>query len=190
VNAAAENKILEKEIKTMNAMMKRFTVRGLLAAAFTISLAMPSLAASAGNNNAPGTVTTWGEGTYKPIPVVFQRGELPISISAYEYAGGLAITEAGRLYSWFGVTNAAPAQVTFPLAVTQVIAASRRWAHTLALINDGLYAWGQNDKGQLGDGTPMGGFHYDNPARILFPPSVTSVTAIAAGYLHSPGGHQ
>jgi alpha-tubulin suppressor-like RCC1 family protein len=74
---------------------------------------------------------------------------VPVSASAYEYAGGLAITQDGSLYEWFGVP-AAPVQVAFPPEVTEVKAVSRRFSHNLALTDDGLYAWGGNSKGQLG----------------------------------------
>jgi hypothetical protein len=55
---------------------------------------------------------------------------VPVSISAYENAGGLAITQDGSLYEWDGLTNAVQAQVTFPPAVTEVNAVSRRFSHT------------------------------------------------------------
>jgi alpha-tubulin suppressor-like RCC1 family protein len=168
--------------RIMNSAMKRITVRGLLLAACIISLAMQPFVTFAGNNDPPGTVTTWGEGTFRPIPLVFPEGEVPVSISAYEYAGGLAITQDGSLYEWFGVSNIVPAKVAFPPAVTEVKAVSRRFSHTLAGTNDGLYSWGGNSKGQLGDGTKID--HW-TPAEVVFPPAVTTVSAIAAGYSHS-----
>jgi regulator of chromosome condensation (RCC1) repeat-containing protein len=166
----------------MNSMMRRITLRGLLLGACIVSFGLPALVASAGNNPPPGTVTTWGQGTYRPIPVVFPAGVVPVSISAYEYAGGFAITEDGSLYEWFGVTNAVPKRITFPSAVTEVKAVSMRYAHVLALTNDGLYAWGQNSHGQVGDGTTIS---RSIPVKVIFPPAVTSVTEIAAGYSHS-----
>lgn len=151
-------------------------------AACIISLAMQPLAAAADHNNPPGTVTTWGEGTSTPIPVIFTEGAVPVSISAYEYAGGLAITQDGSLYEWFGVTDVVPTQVAFPPVGTEVMSVSKRFSHTLALTNDGLYAWGLNYRGQLGDGTTI---NRSTPDKVIFPPGVTSVTGIAAGYSHS-----
>lgn len=143
---------------------------------------MQAFPAAALNLHAPGTVTTWGNGASRALPVVFPEGVTPISISAYEYQGGLAITQDGSLYDWFGVSNAVPARVTFPPEVMEVTAVSKRYGHTLALTNDGLYAWGLNHKGQLGDGTII---NQSTPVKVLFPPAVTSVTGIAAGYVHS-----
>lgn len=143
---------------------------------------LASTAMAAGLSPA-GTVTTWGSGVSGIVPVTFPSGVVPKSISASEDKGGLAITQDGSLYGWYGVATATPTRVTFPAAVTQVLAASERQMHTLALTNDGLYAWGQNDKGQLGDGTTIN--RYSSPAKVVFPAAVTSVSAIAAGYQHS-----
>ena len=134
------------------------------------------------NLHAPGAVTTWGNGITRSVPVVFPEGVTALSISAYEYQGGLAIAHDGSLYDWFGVQNVVPARATFPPEVLEVSAASKRYGHTLALTNDGLYAWGLNHKGQVGDGTVI---NQSTPVKVLFPPAVTSVTGIAAGYVHS-----
>ena len=171
----------------MNSMTKRIAMSGLLLAACTVYLAMQLSPASAASVvNPPGTVTTWGGGTSTPTPVVFPAGVVPVSISAYETEGGLAITQDGSLYEWSGVTNVVPAKVTFPPAVTRVQAVSIRFplpvsnyqfpldsasGGTLALTNDGVYAWAGNGS--------------STPAKVVFPPAVTSVSAIAAGYSHS-----
>ena len=147
-----------------------------------LSVAMLAFPAAALNLHAPGTVTTWGNGSTRSVAVVFPEGVTPLSISAYEYKGGLAIAQDGSLYDWFGVQNVIPARVTFPPVVLEVTAASKRYGHTLALSNDGLYAWGLNHKGQVGDGTVI---NQSTPVKVLFPPAVTSVTGIAAGYVHS-----
>jgi alpha-tubulin suppressor-like RCC1 family protein len=166
--------------RILNAM-RHITALAILLAACLVYLAMDPGSSLAASANLPGTVTTWGLGTYKSVLVPFPAGVVPVSISAYEYAGGLAITQDGSLYSWFGVTAAAT-QVSFPSAVTEVRAVSRRDSHLLALTNDGLYAWGANYKGQLGDGTTTNRW---TPVKVIFPPEVTSVTGIAAGYSHS-----
>jgi len=167
--------------RNLNLIMIRSTVRGLFLAACLISLSLQPFPASAGSKIAPGTVTTWGQGTTTPSPVVFPPGVVPVEISAYEYAGGLAISQNGELYDWFGGARL-PAQVAFPAPVTHVEAVSRRFSHTLALTDDGLYAWGGNSKGQLGDGTTV---DHSIPAPVLFPTPVTTVLAVTAGYSHS-----
>ena len=159
--------------------MRRMT---LILIVCLLYVAMQAFPAAALNLHDPGTVTTWGNGASRALPVVFPAGVIPISISAYEYQGGLAITQDGSLYDWFGVSNAVPARVTFPPEVVEVTAVSKRYGHTLAFSNDGLYAWGLNHKGQLGDGTII---NQSTPVKVLFPPEVTSVTGIAAGYVHS-----
>ena len=54
------------------------------------------------------------------------------------------------------------------------------WGHSLAVQNGGVYAWGENFYGQLGDGT---GFDRSTPVAVS---GLTSgVTSIAAGYLYS-----
>lgn len=162
-------------------MIKQAATRAMLMAVCLLFVAFQPLPAAAGNSNVPGRVTTWGQGSPQPVTVVFPSGVVPVAASAYEYAGGLAVTQDGSLYDWFGVTNALPSRVTFPSSVTTVYAASKRFAHTLALTNDGLYAWGGNSKGQLGDGTTI---DRPTPVKVSFPPGVT-VTAIAVGYSHS-----
>ena len=147
-----------------------------------VYLAAQPFPVAAGSGHAAGTVTTWGDSISRPTVVAFPLGVIPISVSAYEYQGGLAITENGSLYDWFGVANVVAARVTFPPEVTAVMAVSKRYLHTLALTNDGLYAWGANSMGQLGDGTVI---NNSTPAKVLFPSEVTSVTGIAAGYAHS-----
>ena len=159
--------------------MKRMMLILLVSLLSVATLAFPVAAL---NPHAPGTVTAWGDGSTRAVPIVFPEDVTPISISAYEYQGGLAITQDGSLYDWFGVQNVVPARVTFPSGVLEVTAASKRYGHTLALTNDGLYAWGLNHKGQVGDGTVI---NQPTPVKVLFPAAVTSVTGIAAGYVHS-----
>ena len=159
--------------------MKRMV---LILVVCSLYVAMLPFPVAALNLHAPGAVTTWGNGISRAVPVVFPEGVTPVSISAYEYQGGLAITQDGSLYDWFGVQNVVPAPVTFPSEVLEVTAASKRYGHTLALTNDGLYAWGLNHKGQVGDGTII---NQSAPVKVLFPLAVTTVTGIAAGYVHS-----
>src|SRR5690242_3203253 len=107
----------------------RMYLRSILLIACLIVSVLHCVQSFAGNkNNSPsGTVTTWGQGTFQPRPVSFPAGVFPISVSAYEYAGGLAISQDGRLFDWFGL-NLGGAEVLFPDAVTQVTAVSRRFS--------------------------------------------------------------
>jgi len=153
----------------------------LLMSCLTLSVLHPAQTFAGNKNNSPaGTVTTWGEGSFQARPVLFPEGVIPISVSAYEYAGGLAISQDARLFEWFA-NDLGGSEVLFPAPVTQVKAVSRRFSHTLALTDDGLYAWGGNSKGQLGDGTTVDRWV---PGKVQFPPGVT-VLGIAAGYSHS-----
>src|SRR5689334_2103774 len=98
-----------------------------------LSVLHPAQTLAGNKNNSPaGTVTTWGEGSFQARPVLFPDGVLPIAVSAYEYAGGLAISQDGRLFEWFG-HDLGGSEVLFPAPVTRVTAVSRRFSHTLAL---------------------------------------------------------
>ena len=76
------------------------------------------------------------------------------------------------------------ATVTLPTAESEqdlvCIDVSAGGYHTVALLSDGtVYAWGRNDRGQLGDGTTT---DRHIPVRVS---GLTNVTAISAGYEHT-----
>src|SRR5207244_4702825 len=74
-----------------------------------------------------------------------------------------------------------PINVSMPTGVSfsQV---SAGYAFTLALATDGsVWAWGNNAKGQLGDGTTR---NRTSPVKVLAPQGVT-FTAVSAGGRHS-----
>jgi alpha-tubulin suppressor-like RCC1 family protein len=79
-------------------------------------------------------------------------------------------TYIGRIYT--------PGKVLLPAAVTSVTAIAAGNYHGLAVTNDGLYAWGDNTNGELGNGTRTSS---PLPVKVALPASVTSVTAVAAG---------
>jgi len=62
----------------------------------------------------------------------------------------------------------------------RIIAVAAGYEHTLALASDGsVWTWGNNDYGQLGDGTNV---DRNIPVKVH---GLTSVIAIAAGHFHS-----
>jgi alpha-tubulin suppressor-like RCC1 family protein len=138
-----------------------------------------------------GSLTAWGDHvTSTPIPVA-----LPAGVSIERVAAGqsntIAVaTDGVTVYTWSGLGNATSDATTpkpvvlsdaiYIQCVTQVAAGD---GHFLALANAAdLFAWGMNSHGQLGDGTTTS---RATPARVIFPPAVTSITQIAAGAQHS-----
>jgi len=105
------------------------------------------------------------------------------------YAHSLALTADGNVYAWgsdyFGqlgqsrtLFRTKGAKVDLPAGVVVSAFAAGR-GHTLALNSTGdVYSWGQNDSGQLGDGSFTG---RSTPARI----ANLKATAVSAGKAHS-----
>jgi len=156
-----------------------------------VSLTTQPFAAFAATAKLPGAVTAWGynglgclgDGTTtsssKPVSVILPAGVTTSAIAAGAFHN-MAITADG-LY-WWGDGVATPMKVTFPATVTTVIAAAGGMYHSLALTDDGVYAWGGNGSGQLGNGTTTDS---TMPVEVIFPSTVTTVSAIAAGSYHS-----
>lgn len=110
------------------------------------------------------------------------------------YRHSLALATDGTVYAWgddaraqlgdgtAGGSSATPHEVDLPagVAVTQVAAGG---SHNLALADDGaVYAWGDDQEGQLGDGAAGGSSA--TPHEVDLPAGVT-VTQVAAGGSHS-----
>ena len=74
-----------------------------------------------------------------------------------------------------------PAPVAVSELGTGVTAVAAGWSHGLALKDGGVWAWGRNDKGEVGDGTT---FMCPTPERID-PADLHDITAVAAGFTSS-----
>jgi alpha-tubulin suppressor-like RCC1 family protein len=153
-----------------------------------------------------GHVWTWGSnsvgqlGTGSPAPfnatptmVSLPTGTIVKTISAGE-GFGVALNATGKLFAW-GIDNrgqlgdgghrtgsTVPVRVHLPSGTTVTFVASGS-EHSLALTSTGrVLAWGDNDFGQLGDGTTI---ERDTPVRITMPSSVKKVTKLIGGGVFS-----
>jgi alpha-tubulin suppressor-like RCC1 family protein len=133
-----------------------------------------------------GRVLTWGLGVegalgngsklnrHTPVYVKLPKGVKVTAITAGCHHN-LALTSSGRLLAWglnldgqLGDGNTSnrdtPAYVKLPKGAkaTSVAAGCQ---HSLAITSDGLFGWGRNTDGQLGNGTTTS---TDKPVRIIF----------------------
>ena len=127
-------------------------------------------------------------------PSVFPAGTRITAIAA----GGdhsLALDSQGNVWAWGNndrgqlgtsdqdtLRSRVPVKLPFPLNTrfTKIAAGA---LHSLAIDSNGnLWAWGANDKGQLGNGTNIDSF---GPTNVSFPAGTPRITTIAAGGRHS-----
>jgi alpha-tubulin suppressor-like RCC1 family protein len=121
----------------------------------------------------------------------------PVRIAAGEYHS-LVLTSTGQLYT-FGDNhsgqlgngtsdNAAhptPEAVTLPGATGRIVQIAAGWEFSLALTSSGqLYTFGNDEYGQLGNGTSDDAPH-PTPEAITLPGATGSIKEIAAGKDHS-----
>lgn len=150
-----------------------------------------------------GTVQAWGDNSNGQLgdnSLTDRRTAVPVQglTSVADIKGGglhsLALLSDGTVRAWGDNLNGqlgdgtttdrlTPVPVTISAGVNlsgvKAIAAGAN--HSLALLNDGtVYAWGDNTKGQLGDGTSG-----TDRSRAVPVSGLTDVMAIAAGSLHS-----
>jgi alpha-tubulin suppressor-like RCC1 family protein len=143
-----------------------------------------------------GTTDYEGVSTPEPITLPGATGP-PVRIAAGEYHS-LVLTSTGQLYT-FGDNhsgqlgngtsdNAAhptPEAVTLPGATGRIVQIAAGWEFSLALTSSGqLYTFGNDEYGQLGNGTSDDAPH-PTPEAITLPGATGSIKEIAAGKDHS-----
>ena len=132
-----------------------------------------------------GTVLVWGDNSAGQLGLGGDVAEIrkPTAVegvSAVSVAAGedfsAALRYDGAVYTWGHGVHAAPVQA----AIDQVAAIAAGGGHHLALTVRGeVWAWGKNDRGQLGDGTAV-----DRTAPVKVP-GLVDVVDVAAGAAHS-----
>ena len=155
-----------------------------------------------------GTVWTWGinssgelgDGTYVDRAFPGQVTELTDIVTiAADWSTCIALRNDGTVWTWgdntkFGMigdgdgttaNRSLPVQV---IGLNNIVAVSAKRAHALALKSDGtIWAWGNNQHGQLGNGTDTGESQIPIPTPT--PVQVSGFTdphaTISAGYWHS-----
>jgi alpha-tubulin suppressor-like RCC1 family protein len=130
-----------------------------------------------------------------PLPVTPSHTGAIISIAAgVQHA--LALTSSGQVLSWGddtygqlgrtaggGSFDSFPDTVRFPGLSGSIIAIAAGGYHSLALSSSGqLYAWGENNEGQLGNTTNNGSFNPNQtPAVVAMPAGAGTIVRIAGG---------
>lgn len=155
---------------------------------------------------AKGQVLTWGDNTFGELGTGRKAGsDIPVRVKlprrtkvtaitvGWDFAA--ARTSAGQVLSWGdnmsgqlgnGRTTGSrlPVKVKLP-SRAKVTALAAGGGHVLALTSAGLFAWGLNAFGQLGDGTTTSS---DRPVKVeilLRGPGLGHVTSLFAGCDHS-----
>ncbi len=148
-------------------------------------------ACGSGQYGVLGTGTTANSST--PVPVVALPSTARVTALTSSWEGSGALLDNGDYYNWGynaagqlgnGTTaaSAVPVRVTLPAAVRQVFqgGSGAKNGQTVAILADGsVWAWGDNDRGQLGDGTRISS---DVPVRVAVPDGVTFVKVSSGGY--------
>jgi alpha-tubulin suppressor-like RCC1 family protein len=151
-----------------------------------------------------GTVYACGSGQYgvlgtgfttdssTPVRVVGLPGTAPVALtSSWEGSGALlgngdyynwGYNAAGQLGDGSTTDSDVPVRVALSGPVRQVFqgGSGPRNGQTIAVLTDGsVWAWGDNDRGQLGDGTRT---NSESPLRVTVPTGVSFVKVSSGGY--------
>jgi alpha-tubulin suppressor-like RCC1 family protein len=128
-----------------------------------------------------------------PVPVIGLPSTARVTALTSSWEGSGALLSNGAYYNW-GYNNAGqlgngttadsavPVQVALPESVRQVFqgGSGAKNGQTVAILADGsVWAWGDNDRGQLGVGTKVSS---DVPVRVDVPQGVTFVKVSSGGY--------
>lgn len=128
-----------------------------------------------------------------PTPVIGLPSTARVTALTSSWEGSGALLSTGAYYNWgynaagqLGNGGTAdsdePVEATLPGAVRQVFqgGSGPTNGQSIAILTNGsVWAWGNNSKGQLGDGTTT---NAGNPVPVEVPPDVTFVTVNSGGY--------
>ncbi len=148
-------------------------------------------ACGSGEYGVLGTGSTASSST--PVPVVGLPSTAHVTALTSSWEGSGALLSNGDYFNWGynaagqlanGSTadSAVPVHVALPAAVRQVFqgGSGARNGQSVAILADGsVWAWGDNDRGQLGVGTRVSS---DVPLRVQVPKGVTFVKVSSGGY--------
>jgi len=160
----------------------------------SLGVAVDGSAWSWGNNSDGKLGNGTTSNSHIPVQVPLPRGVTVRAISAGAFHS-LAVATDGSLWAWGNNSDGqlgsgaatttispVPVQVALPGEIS-IEAASAGAFHSLALATDGsLWAWGNNEDGQLGSGSTALGSAA--PVRLALPDGV-SIRAVSAGSYHS-----
>lgn len=121
---------------------------------------------------------------YSPNPVTLPEASVAVAAGGSSSGSSCALTVTGKLWCWGG----AAANANVPTAITGYTGV--RWvsvggAHTCFISSGGgVFCWGNNSAGQLGDGTTTGS---STPVQVLGAGGIplSGAVALAAGAMHT-----
>jgi alpha-tubulin suppressor-like RCC1 family protein len=148
-------------------------------------------ACGSGDDGVLGNGTVTGSST--PTAVVGLPSTVRVKALTSSWEGSGALFSNGAYYDWgynaagqLGdgntVNSAVPVEVKLPAAVRQVFqgGSGATNGQTIAILaNASVWAWGDNQKGQLGDGSRAS---FEVPVTVIVPAGVTFVQVNSGGY--------